>query len=228
MAELFALMSVSLPVLLVNRDLVHINAFCEPSLVVSKLHVIPTHLPLSHAAIFCKGPIFKSISSPPLAGFIVPLIPKLDRNLPGGSLISRRSFPSTSGITERTFGSTITNWLTYLVLRESKQFFPQAIAILFGPFLGQESDDLICASNELISVSPNRVRGISSLYNLWVPKNFLIEGHLANDERGTDFVFQASCAAFTLTRAVSIVKGGSGGLVAMILLPFGACNFFAV
>ena len=46
---------------------------------------------------------------------------------------------------------------TYLVIRKSKQFLPQPIPIFPLPFLGQESHDLIGATEEGVAVTPDGV-----------------------------------------------------------------------
>jgi hypothetical protein len=68
-------------VLLRNLNLIHINTFLEPTFRVGELDIIPTHLSLPHPTIFCIGPIFETISSPPLTGMVVPFIPELHSNL---------------------------------------------------------------------------------------------------------------------------------------------------
>lgn len=104
--------------LLINWDSVHIHAFLEPPFIVSKLHIIPTHLSLSHPAIFGKGPVFKAIGSPPLAGFVVPLIPELHCNL------SRSAVEPVFGDWRAASNMAALAKQAYLVVRESKQLFP--------------------------------------------------------------------------------------------------------
>lgn len=95
----------SLPVLLVDLDLIHIHAFCEPSLTVCNLDIVSTHLSLTHASIVGKCPILETIRTPPLMFFIVPLIPKLYCNL---------DILSVSPVSETMVGR-------YLVVSESKE-----------------------------------------------------------------------------------------------------------
>jgi hypothetical protein len=74
-----------LPMLLLDGNFIHINTLFEPSLVISKLRIVPTHLPLPHPSVFCERPILKAVGSPPLACFIIPLVPKLHCNLCTGN-----------------------------------------------------------------------------------------------------------------------------------------------
>lgn len=61
---------------------VHVNALLEPSLVLSDLDVVTTHLSLAHLAILGKSPILKTITSNPLARLgVLELIPELNSNL---------------------------------------------------------------------------------------------------------------------------------------------------
>lgn len=49
----------------------------------------------------------------------------------------------------------------YLVISKSKQFLPQPIPILLGPFLRQERDDLVVAAEERVAVAPDGVWGVA-------------------------------------------------------------------
>ncbi len=65
-----------LPVLLLNRDFIHIHSVFEPSLLIGDLDIVSTHLSLPHAAIFREGPIFKTISPPPVYRSVLNLCKK--------------------------------------------------------------------------------------------------------------------------------------------------------
>jgi hypothetical protein len=68
-------------VLLTNLHTIHIHIIRKPPLPLPNLNIIPTHLPLPHPPILRKRPVFKSISSPPLARGVVPFVPELYRDL---------------------------------------------------------------------------------------------------------------------------------------------------
>jgi hypothetical protein len=86
--------------------------------------------------------------------------------------------------------------------------------MLSRPLLRQEGNDLVGTSDELVSIPPNRIGGVSTFDDLRIPDAFQSQSWHWGQRWGYYLVFQASCAAFTLIRAVSSVKGGSGGLVA--------------
>jgi hypothetical protein len=55
-----------------------------------------------------------------------------------------------------------------LVVGECKELFPQAIVVLLLPFLGQEINNGIVATEEVGSISPDRVFGVCWCYSLWI------------------------------------------------------------
>lgn len=140
----------------------------------------------------------------------MPLVPELDGNL----LLCQRQATQGSNLV----GDSLL--VTYLVVCEGKQLFPQSVSILYGPLVGQESLNGISSLEELISVSPCRVWSVRHLHRRGLPKTGISTGLTHNSDcRRTCFVFQAFWAAFTFMLAVSAVKGGNGGLdsVAMLL-----------
>lgn len=64
-----------------NINSVDIYTILKPSLLLSDLNIITTHVPLLHQAIFIKSPVLKSVASPPLTIVIMKFIPKLYSNL---------------------------------------------------------------------------------------------------------------------------------------------------
>lgn len=80
------------------------------------------------------------------------------------------------------------SWLTYLIIGESKQLFPKAISVFFGPFLGKESYNLVCASDKLISIPPNGVGGISAFDKLRVPNSLSAGVLVSGDEMEDDIL----------------------------------------
>lgn len=85
---------------LTNVNSIHIHAVLKPPLLIRYLHIIPTHLTLPHQTVIRKSPVLETlevisavhpnsnvrshspICPPPLAILIMPLIPKLNSNLP--------------------------------------------------------------------------------------------------------------------------------------------------
>jgi hypothetical protein len=109
----------------------------------------------------------------------------------------------------------------YLVVGEGEQLLPQAIAVLFGPLLGKEVHDLVASADEGVAVAPYRVRRVGHLDRFWVSigengKSITWTVRSRVGKNCMYLVFHASCAAFTLIRAVSRVKGGKGGFASEV------------
>ena len=64
-----------------NINSVDIYTILKPSLLLSDLNIITTHVPLLHQAIFIESPVLESVASPPLTIVIMKFIPKLYSNL---------------------------------------------------------------------------------------------------------------------------------------------------
>lgn len=56
-----------------------------------------------------------------------------------------------------------------LVVREGKQLLSQSVPVFLGPLLGQELDNLIPTSDELVAVSPDGIRSVGHLDKLGIP-----------------------------------------------------------
>lgn len=100
----------------------------------------------------------------------------------------------------------------YFVFLPRKKLFAKAIIKFMLPFLGQESDDGGTASKESRSVPPDRVRCVSHGYSFWVSACVVSQRVKRGGPQaagGWYLVFQRSCAALTLARAVSSVNGGT-------------------
>lgn len=67
-----------------NVHSVNIHAILEPTLFLTNLDVVSTHLSLLHQAVLVKSPILESIASPPLTIIVMKFIPKLHGDLKGG------------------------------------------------------------------------------------------------------------------------------------------------
>ena len=73
-----------------NINSVDIYTILKPPLLLSDLNIITTHMSLLHQAIFIKGPVLKSVASPPLTVVIMKFIPELHSNLFKGQLEIQR------------------------------------------------------------------------------------------------------------------------------------------
>lgn len=73
----------TLPVLLRDIDRVHVDPIFEPTLVIGYQDIVTAHLPLTHATVIRKRPIFEAIASLPLHAIIcvLVLVPELHCNL---------------------------------------------------------------------------------------------------------------------------------------------------
>jgi hypothetical protein len=71
----------TLPMPLTDVNRVNINPVLEPSLVVLNLDIVAAHLALPHQPVRCKRPVLEPVCPPPLAGLVVPFVPKLHRDL---------------------------------------------------------------------------------------------------------------------------------------------------
>ena len=67
--------------LLTDINSIDIHAVLEPPLLVRDADVVPAHLPLPHQPVAGEGPILQTVGPPPLALFVVPLVPELDCDL---------------------------------------------------------------------------------------------------------------------------------------------------
>lgn len=111
-----------------NLHRIHVYALFEPSLGLANLDVVTTHLSLAHLAILGKSPVFKTVTSRPLARLgMLELIPELNGNL---------------------------------VVTEGKQFFAEAVLLFYRPFASQEVDDGFGPAEEVISITPDTIRGV--------------------------------------------------------------------
>ena len=99
----------------------------------------------------------------------------------------------------------------YSVFLPREKLFAKAIFKFLLPLLGQESGDGGTAIKESRSVAPDGVRGVSHGYSFWVSACAVSQRvkHGDAQDGGWYLVFQRSCAALTLARAVSSVNGGA-------------------
>lgn len=70
-----------LPMLWPNIHSVDINSILEPSFFFRYLYIVPTHLSLLHETVMIKGPVLKSVASPPLTVVVTKFIPELNSDL---------------------------------------------------------------------------------------------------------------------------------------------------
>jgi hypothetical protein len=73
--------------------------------------------------------------------------------------------------------------ITYLVICEGEQLLPQPVAMLSLPLLGQEGHDLFGTFDELVSVSPDRVRGVCTLDDVRIPGHLSARRTRADEKR---------------------------------------------
>lgn len=69
------------PVLFAYVNRLQVDAVLEPPLGLSNVHIVAAHLPLPHPPVWGKGPVFQPVGAVPLAGFVMPLVPKLHGDL---------------------------------------------------------------------------------------------------------------------------------------------------
>jgi hypothetical protein len=74
--------------LLGNIDSINIHSLLEPALLGQDVNIVPTHLPLAHAAVFCERPILEAVTTLPLHIImtVLVLVPELH-----GDLVVRES-----------------------------------------------------------------------------------------------------------------------------------------
>lgn len=95
-----------------------------------------------------------------------------------------------------------------LIIRKGKQFLPQLVPILSGPLLAQKINDRLGPHEELVTVAPDRVCGVSFSYRFRVSVT-MVSGSWASGGFGENyFVFQRFWAILVFLVAVSSVKGG--------------------
>ena len=79
---------------LADIDRIHIHPVPEPARLMVNLHIVAAHLPLPHQPGLGKRPILKAVRAPPLAGFVVPFVPELHRDLVLFAIVSPPNNPS--------------------------------------------------------------------------------------------------------------------------------------
>lgn len=99
------------------------------------------------------------------------------------------------------------------VVCKSEKLLAQTIRLLFLPLGGQEIDDGLGAGQEKISVTPDGVIGVCFGNDGGIPQDFLLEGRAAVSGASTHWVFQVSCAFFTLALADFSSKGGTSDMM---------------
>jgi hypothetical protein len=80
-------------------DRIHVDAVLEPPLSLSNVHIVAAHLPLPHPPVWGKGPVFQPVGAVPLAGFVMPLVPKLHGDLYGRGRRVRCKHQAECGLT---------------------------------------------------------------------------------------------------------------------------------
>lgn len=70
-----------LPMLLRNVNSVDINSIFEKPLMIGNFEIVAAHLPLAHTSVLSKGPVLKTVTSPPLTIGVMEFVPELNSNL---------------------------------------------------------------------------------------------------------------------------------------------------
>ncbi|KAI9744513.1 MAG: hypothetical protein M1818_002042 [Claussenomyces sp. TS43310] len=65
-----------LPVPLRYCYFVDVDPILVPSFSLCNLYIVATHMPLTHTAIGCKGPVLESVATPPLTVFVKIFVPE--------------------------------------------------------------------------------------------------------------------------------------------------------
>lgn len=101
-----------------------------------------------------------------------------------------------------------------LIFGECEQLLSKAVTLLLLPFLRQETLDCGSSRKKRGAVSPNAIRGIRLGDSFRIP----IKGQAELFSFGSIsyWVFQRSCAFFTLACAVSLVKGGLRDILVLV------------